>query len=107
MTRDWHFHIDNHCNYMPGYCGGISLGDARDLDSMVRGIDLDERTILGALVTNLESLYKFSVEEFSYKELPDGYASKCHLCVDLRKHLSHQTHEFKELQPKEFYNQLE
>jgi hypothetical protein len=106
LTRNWHIHIDNYCNYMTGYCGGISLGDARDLDSL-REIDLDKRPILEALVTDLKKLYEFGVEEFGYKELPEGYISKCHLCVDVRKCLAKQTDEFKELRPMEFYSHLD
>ncbi|MGQ9551084.1 MAG: 4Fe-4S cluster-binding domain-containing protein [Candidatus Bathycorpusculaceae bacterium] len=106
LTRDWHIHIDNYCNYMPGYCGGISLGDARNLDS-IHEIDLDEKPVLGALVTDLKKLYEFGFEEFGYVELSEGYISKCHLCVDIRKHLVRQTDEIKELRPREFYHHLD
>jgi MoaA/NifB/PqqE/SkfB family radical SAM enzyme len=106
LTRDWHIHIDNYCNYLPGYCGGISLGDARNIDS-IHEIDLDEKPILQALVTDLKKLYEFGVEEFGYMELPEGYISKCHLCVDIRKFLAKKTDEFKELRPREFYYHLD
>ncbi|MBS7625772.1 hypothetical protein KEJ51_01835 [Candidatus Bathyarchaeota archaeon] len=33
LSRGWHMHIDNYCNYITGYCGGISLGDGRNIDS--------------------------------------------------------------------------
>ncbi|MHA2433714.1 MAG: 4Fe-4S cluster-binding domain-containing protein [Candidatus Thorarchaeota archaeon] len=107
LSRDWHVHVDNYCNYMTGYCGGISLGDARDLDSICsEGIDLAERPILNALVADLQELYEFGVKEYDYKELSEGYVSKCHLCVDTRKHIAQQTEEFKELNPREFYYHL-
>ncbi|MBM5805613.1 MAG: hypothetical protein FJZ49_06110 [Candidatus Verstraetearchaeota archaeon] len=106
LTRGWHFHVDNYFNYMAGYCGGISLGDARDLDSLLQGIDLRERPILDALVTDMERLYEFGVKRFGYRELPEGYISKCHLCVDVRRHIAEQTGEFKELRPREFYYQV-
>ncbi len=106
LTRGWHFHIDNYGNYMTGYCGGLSLGDARNLDSLCQGIGLDERPILNALVTDLKRLYEFGIKEFGYKESPEGYVSKCHLCVDIRKHIAQQTDEFKELRPREFYHHL-
>lgn len=107
LTREWHVHIDNYGNYMSGYCGGISLGDARNLNSMLNGINLDERPILNASVTDLQKLYEIGVEEFGYKERSEGYISKCHLCVDLRRHIAQQTDEFKELKPREFYYNLE
>ena len=77
LMREWQVHVDNYCNYMPGYCGGISLGDARDLNSVCEGIDLGERPILNALVTDLEKLCEFSAKEFGYKERKEGYISKC------------------------------
>lgn len=79
------------------------MGDARNLDSLLEGIDLDERPIIDALVTDLKKLYEFGVKEFGYKENSEGYISKCHLCVDVRKHVSQQTDEFKELRPRELY----
>ncbi len=106
LTRKWHIHIDNYCNYMTGYCGGISLGDARRLNSLFKGIDMDEYPILRALVGNLGKLYEIGVKEFDYKEQSEGYISKCHLCIDIRKHLVQRTDEFNELRPKEFYWQL-
>lgn len=106
LTRGWHAHIDNYCNYMTGYCGGLSLGDARELNSVCEGIDLEEYPILECLVTDLEKLYTLGVEEFGYTECREGYVSKCHLCLDIRKHVAQKTEEFKELSPREFYFQL-
>jgi hypothetical protein len=106
LTREWHVHIDNYGNYIAGYCGGISLGDARDLSSICGEIDLEDRRVLSALANNLEELYKVAVKEFSYKELEEGYISKCHLCLDVRRHMVQITDEFKELRPKEFYSYL-
>ncbi len=107
LTRPWHVHIDNYGNYIAGYCGGISLGDARDLDSICSGVDLEERPILDALVTDLERLYEFGVKEFGYEERKEGYVSKCHLCADVRRHIAQRTSELKELRPREFYYHFE
>ncbi len=106
LTRDWHVHIDNYCNYMTGYCGGISLGDARNLNSLLKGIDLSDYPILNALVTDLKNLYEIGVREFNYKERAEGYISKCHLCVDIRRHIVQQSGDLKELRPIEFYQHL-
>jgi len=107
LTRGWHVHVDNYCNYMTGYCGGLSLGDGRDIDSICRGINLDERPILNALVTSLRLLVELAVREFGYEKRKDGYISKCHLCVDVRRHIARATDEFQELRPREFYLHLE
>jgi MoaA/NifB/PqqE/SkfB family radical SAM enzyme len=107
LTRSWHVHVDNYCNYITGYCAGISLGDARNLDSICReGVDLDKHPIIKALVMDVKELYKIAIE-FDYKELPNGYISKCHLCMDIRRHIVQRTSEFEELRPKEFYDHLE
>ncbi len=103
LTRGWHVHIDNYCNYMRGYCAGISLGDGRELGSLCRGIDLNERPILEALVTDLSRLLEFAVTKFDYKERLQGYVSKCHLCIDVRRYIAQQTDEFEELRPRELY----
>jgi len=106
LSRGWHIHVDNYCNYMTGYCGGVSLGDGRDINTLCQGIDLEKRPIVKTLVTDLKELFHFGVERFDYKQREDGYISKCHLCVDIRRHIAERTDEFKELRPREFYLHL-
>ncbi|MEM3467164.1 MAG: radical SAM protein [Thermoproteota archaeon] len=107
LTRSWHIHVDNYFNYMPGYCGGISLGDIRDLNTLTQGVDLQDKPVLRMLVESMGNLYEFAYREFNYREKKEGYISKCHLCIDIRRHIVQQTDEFKELQPRELYSQLE
>nr|MBC7245308.1 radical SAM protein [Chloroflexota bacterium] len=104
LVRDWHVHVDNYGNYVPGYCGGLSLGDARDLNALLRGINLDELPVLHALLTSLEELYRLG-KTYGYEER-DGYVSKCHLCTDIRRYLA-RVGDFQELKPREFYEHLE
>ena len=103
LIREWHNHFDNYGNFMPGFCGGISLGNWMELDELLdTGVDLDERPVLKYLVTDdMEGLFNFAADN-DYKEQDDGYLSKCHLCADIRKHLNSKK-DFIELQPKEFY----
>ena len=35
LLREWHNHFDNYGNYMPGFCGGISLGSWLELDRLL------------------------------------------------------------------------
>jgi hypothetical protein len=105
LTSPYHIHIDNYGNYIGGFCGGISLGDAHDLSLIFDGVDLDKRPVLKALVTGTEELYKLG-QELSYEELSEGYVSACHLCMDIRKHLVQQTDEFCELRPKKIYTHI-
>ena len=105
LTSPYHIHIDNYGNYIGGFCAGICLGDAHNLDTIFNGIDLSEHPVLNALTTELGQLYKLA-KDFGYEDLPDGYVSACHLCLDLRKHLVHQTDEFQELQPRQLYSHI-
>jgi hypothetical protein len=107
FLRNWHNHFDNYGNYVPGYCGGISLGDCRDLDGLLRqGITMEEYPVLGHITNgDFDGLLRF-VRDFGYEERGEGYLSKCHLCADMRKHLLAKE-EFKELRPREFYLHLE
>ena len=105
FTRNWHTHIDNFCNYIPGFCAGISLGNFKDFSSIFGGINLNKKPILKALTENMENLFKIS-KDYGYKENSEGYISKCHLCVDIRKHIVEKTDEFSELAPLEFYHMI-
>ena len=106
FLRNWHNHFDNYGNFMPGYCGGISLGHWSDLDALVQeGIDLDELPVLRFLIAeDMQGLLHFT-EDFGYRASREGYLSKCDLCLDLRRHLV-SNEDFAELSPKEFYTHL-
>lgn len=107
FLRNLHNHFDNYGNYMPGFCGGISLGDTRKLDSLLlEGIETEGYPVLRYLAEDdFRGLMSFA-EDYGYVEDMKGYFSKCHLCTDIRKFLVHKD-EFKELRPKEFYQHLE
>ena len=107
LVRNWHNHFDNYGNWLPGYCGGISLGNWHDLDLLFdEGLDLNNHPVLGFLINqDFEGLLRYA-QDFGYEELKEGYISKCHICVDIRKYLVTKQ-EFKELKPKEFYFQLD
>jgi len=106
FLRPWHNHVDPEGNYMPGFCGGISLGDARQLDRLMKdGIDVSGRPVLGALMTeDLGGLLDYA-KGHGYAEWKDGYFSRCHLCADIRRHLVRDG-DYPELQPREFYEHL-
>jgi hypothetical protein len=107
LLRSWHNHFDNYGNFMPGYCGGISMGCWYDLDALLEeGIDLDERPVLRFLVAgDTQGLFCYATD-LGYQESGEGYISKCDLCLDLRKHLVSKR-DYAELQPRDFYLHLE
>lgn len=104
LTRPWHIHVDCYFNYIPGYCAGISLGDARRLWDWIDGIPLDEYPVLEALTSSLEALYKLA-REYGYRKRT-GYISPCHLCLDVRLYLALNAKGFSELKPRQFYEVL-
>ena len=103
FLRGWHNHFDNYGNYVPGYCGGISLGDVRHLDRLLEeGLLRNDFPILDRIARNdFEGLLSFA-KDHGYRENNQGYFSKCHICVDMRKHLALES-DFRELAPVEFY----
>jgi len=107
ILRNWHNHFDNYGNFMPGYCGGISLGSWFELDRLVKeGLDLENRPVLNYLVNeNMRGLFTFALDR-GYREINEGYVSKCHLCLDIRKYLASRGN-FEELKPRNFYEQLQ
>ena len=107
FIRSWHNHFDNYNNFLPGYCGGLSLGDCRDLDRIIaEGVDLEARPVLAAVAAGDFAGLLALARERGYEERERGYLSKCHLCVDIRRHLIN-CGEFPELAPAEFYRRLE
>jgi hypothetical protein len=106
FLRDWHNHFDNYGNYMPGFCGGLSLGSWLELDRLLEdGIDLDQRPILAFLVAgDMRGLYAFARER-GYQPAAGGYVSKCDLCLEMRRHLV-TVEDYVELQPRQFYEHL-
>ena len=106
FLRGWHNHFDNYGNFMPGYCGGISLGSWFELDRLLKeGIDLQNRPVLEYLVqADMTGLLNFALD-MGYPERSEGYVSKCHLCLDIRKYLVSKG-DYDDLKPREFYEQL-
>lgn len=106
FLRAWHNHFDNYGNLMPGYCGGVALGDWHDLDALTsQGVDLDAHPVLGYLIAeDVQGLLDFAVAR-GYAAREDGYVSKCDLCLDLRAYLV-TVDAFPELAPRAFYTQL-
>lgn len=106
ILKEWHNHFDNYGNYIPGFCGGISLGDCRKLDHLIRdGIDLSAHPVLSYLLReDFEGLENFA-RTMGFEELSEGYLSKCHFCTEMRSYLV-KKYKFPELKPVEFYDHI-
>jgi len=50
-------------------------------------------------------LSEWAAETHGYRERPEGYVGKCHLCVDVRRHLSSLVQD-DTLAPQGFYQQF-
>jgi hypothetical protein len=102
-----HSHFDLHGNYIPGFCGGLALGSWYDL-TRLRDDFMAERyppLIEELIAQGPYGLGELAQAQHDYRPLADGYAGKCHLCVDVRRHLL-EADEFAELRPRGFYEQL-
>ena len=109
LQQEYHNHWDNYGNAIPGFCAGIALGNLLEQPALYHeGLDLDrDYPLLKLLLADgVEGLYHFARSEFGYQDAEGGYISKCHLCLDLRRHIVSQNPEFKEFRPLEFYSQL-
>lgn len=106
FLRNWHNHFDNFGNILPGYCGGISLGSWKEMDTLIgEGIDLETHPLLGFFIhKDMEGLFQYA-QDFGYQESPQGYVSKCDLCLDIRSFLASREN-FEELRPKAFYEHV-
>jgi len=102
-----HSHFDLYGNHISWFCGGLTVGRWRNLAQTIHDFEQGRFPhIIRTLVAGGPyALFKFACQAYGYKEEPRGYTSKCHLCVDVRKHLS-TCDEFPELRPKQFYMAL-
>jgi hypothetical protein len=100
--------MDLYGNFIPGFCGGISLGDWHDLPALQRRAAEGCLPQIAQLLMDSGSygLYQFAVDQYGYTADAEGYVGACHLCVDVRRHLA-LTGDFRELTPLPFYEGLD
>lgn len=100
-----HSHFDLYGNYIPSFCGGFSLGGWNDLPALRARYRQNKAPALITclLVDGPYGLYHLARDEWGYTPLHGGYADKCHLCVDVRRHLQRAGAVYAELQPAQFY----
>jgi hypothetical protein len=102
-----HSHFDLYGNYISGFCGGLAIGSWRNLYQMLEDFITGRYPPLTSIL--IESgpygLFELAVREYGYTHNEDGYVGKCHLCVDVRRHIVNRE-ETPELKPEMFYRML-
>jgi len=99
-----HSHFDLYGNYISGFCGGLTIGSWRELPDVLDDFRVGRYPPLIATLIQ-HGPYGLAQEDYGYQPNPAGYSGKCHLCVDVRRHMVG-TREFPELRPLPFYDHL-
>ena len=98
-----HSHFDLYGNAIPAFCGGLTLGSWRDLPQLR---EVPYPPLIEVLVERGPyGLFELAQTQHDYHPPDDGYTGKCHLCVDVRRHLL-EVGDFAELRPRGFYEQI-
>ncbi len=99
-----HSHFDLYGNFISGFCGGLTTGDWHDLPRILADLRAEHYPPLIEVLVRRGpfGLFKMAQERYAYQPLAGGYVGKCHLCVDVRRHLV-ETADFTELRPRGFY----
>ena len=95
-----HFHIDLYGQLFTGFCAGLVAGT---VDNLHPKITAESFPILNRLVEKGPfDLMEMASKDYGFTPRKDGYASKCDLCYDVRKHL-HKKGDLHELKPGDYY----
>ena len=99
-----HSHFDLYGNFIPAFCGGLAVGDWHNLPQLLDDFQAGRYpSLVGVLIERGPyGLCEMAQERYDYRPLPEGYTGKCHLCVDVRRHLV-ETGDFEGLHPRDFY----
>ena len=91
ILRSRHVHIDPYGHVFPGVCCGIILGTAAEcsVEDVWHDVSANWRKnpVVEPLVTGGSFALMQRAREFGYRERPEGYANKCHLCAHVRQFL--------------------
>jgi hypothetical protein len=102
-----HSHFDLYGNYISGFCGGLTIGSWRELHHVFDDFRAGRYPPLIEILIERGpyGLAQMAREDYGYQPDPAGYTGKCHLCVDVRRHMV-STADFFELRPLPFYDHL-
>jgi len=99
-----HSHFDLYGNFISGFCGGLTVGEWRDLPRLLADFRAGRYPLLIEVLVHRGpyGLLQLARDHHNYQPLAGGYAGKCSLCADVRRHLV-STRDFAELRPRGFY----
>ena len=108
LASPHHVRVDGWGNVSSQNCAGICLGNLLDETSPIGKTDWADRPVVRRLISGgVEALLAWAESAYDYQRDIMGYTSKCHLCLDIRRHLASQDPQLTELAPKPFYDELE
>jgi hypothetical protein len=98
-----HFHFDLFGNYIPGLCSGLSI----HRDDIGHEVSPEKYPLVHTLFFGgIKGLFDHVSDEHGFKP-SERYLSKCHLCLDLRRHLAlDRKRAYTDLQPLAFYKNV-
>lgn len=92
LLRGRHVHVDSQGNVMPGTCAGIVLGRLRvGADIKILWQNLNDNRATRPILSELVQNGPFGLLDMARQcgfAPAEGYASKCHLCWDIRRALA-------------------
>jgi MoaA/NifB/PqqE/SkfB family radical SAM enzyme len=99
-------HIDPHGNVFPSTCAGIVLGNARKqrLSELCGAFECDEHPVVRTLAEHGPVQLLEEAVEHGFVAADEGYATKCHLCFELRRFFWEQGLHADEVGPGEIYS---
>lgn len=97
-----HFHIDLYGKYIPGLCSGFSI----NIDDLGQSLDAVRYFLIHLLYKQgISALLDYAVKEYGFIAKA-CYLNKCHLCNEIRKFIVSKNRHSEELQPEEYYQNL-
>jgi hypothetical protein len=98
-----HVHVDPNGYVFPGTCAGLLLGRASATHPLDAILAAPRGQLWRLLVAGGPVQLLALAASLGYRELPGGYADKCHLCTSVRKFLYERGQNAEELGPREMY----
>jgi MoaA/NifB/PqqE/SkfB family radical SAM enzyme len=105
LLRKGSIHIDPQGNVFPPICAGIILGNARKqpLSRIHQTFELGEHPLVKTLAEAGPVPLLAEAVRRGFREDPEGYASKCHMCFEVRRFFWERGIHRDEVGPEEIY----